>query len=100
MYDKYGPTPRICIDFVHNPDISVQYKDLYTEATKGDLLDPYLDIYSKGKMFDMDELSQTIYLLVPEPKAGSPVHHRLEPINRALKTKFDKRIAETRWRFV
>jgi hypothetical protein len=95
MYDKYGPTPRICIDFVNNPDISVQYKELYANATKGALMDRYLDIYSKGKMFDMDEPSQTVFLLVPELKAGDiHIHHRLEPISSALKTKFDKEVGE------
>jgi hypothetical protein len=95
MFDKYGPTPRICIDFVNNPDISVQYKELYTEATKGVLLDRYFDIYSKGKMFDMDELSQTVFLLVPELKVSEThIHHRLEPISCALKTKFDKEVGE------
>ena len=95
MYDKYGPTPRICIDFVNNPDISVQYKELYTQAAEGILLDMYRDIYSKGKMFDMDELSQTVFLLVPELKCGDiHIHHRLEPISRAIKTKFDKEIGE------
>ena len=95
MFDKYGPTPRICIDFVNNPDISVQYKELYIEATKGLLLDRYLDVYSKGKMFDMDELTQTVFLLVPEVKAGGiHIHHRLEPITHALNTRFQKEVGE------
>ena len=95
MYDKYGPMPRICIDFVYNPDVFAQYQDLYAGANQGDLLDNYHNIYSKGKMFDLDESSQTMYLLAPEWKAESPlVHHRLEPINRDLKTKFDKQIME------
>src|SRR5712691_4400430 len=32
MFDKYGPTPRICIDFVYNPDVFAQYKAFYDAA--------------------------------------------------------------------
>jgi hypothetical protein len=68
MFDKYGPTPRICIDFVYNPDIFAQYRAFYDEAMRGDIdiLDKYRDIYTNGKMFDMDEASQTIYFIGPE----------------------------------
>ena len=95
MYNEYGPTPRICIDFVYSPDISVQYKELYAEAIRGNLAYKYLDICSNGKMFDMDEPSQTIYILVPNQKETDPlVHPRLEPINLAVSTKFDRQLNE------
>jgi len=94
MYNEYGPTPRICIDFVYNPDISVQYKELYAEATRGNLAYKYMDICSKG-MFDMDEPSQTAYIIVPNQKETDPlVHPRLEPINLAVSTKFDRQLNE------
>ena len=32
---KYGPTPRICIDFFYNPDIFAQYSAFYDAAMRG-----------------------------------------------------------------
>jgi hypothetical protein len=97
MYDKYGPTPRICIDFVLSPDIALRYIEFYSEAMQGNIADLYNDIYSNGKMFDMDEVSQTIFFIGADWKQGLPnrlLCWRLEPINHAVKTKFEKEVME------
>ena len=60
-----------------------------------DLVDRYRDIYTSGKMFDMDEASQTIYSIGPDWKSvDSLVHWRLDCVSHAVKTKLDSQVAE------
>jgi len=93
MYDKYGPTPRICIDFVYNPDISVQYKNLYAEATHGDFVKKYCDIISDGNMFDLDGPSQTICLINRNLEEEEHlVHPSLDLINFDVRNKFKRQL--------
>lgn len=93
MYDEYGPTPRICIDFVYNPDISVQYRNLYAAATQGDLMEKSLEIISQGKLFDLDEPSQTICLIRRnEEEEDNLVHPSLDFITPTIRTKFKRQL--------
>jgi len=93
MYDEYGPTPRICIDFVYNPDISVQYRNLYTEATHGDLVEKSFDLISDGRVSDLDEPSQTICLIRRnQDEEDNLVHPSLDFITPTVRTKVKRQL--------
>ena len=63
MFEDYGPTPRICIDFVNNPDLFVGYKRLFDVASSNLSMHKHMDIIKSGKLLDMDAADLTVYLI-------------------------------------
>jgi hypothetical protein len=62
MFVDYGPTPRICIDFVNNPDLLVGYKNLYDETSR-DLSMDYFIAIGANELLDLDDASLTVCLI-------------------------------------
>jgi hypothetical protein len=63
MFEDYGPTPRICIDFVINPDSLVEYKSLYDKTSYDLSKDKFMDIAINNKLLDLNDASLTICLI-------------------------------------
>ena len=63
MFEEYGPTPRICIDFVINPDSLVEYKSLYDMTSYNLSKDKFMDIAENNKLLDLDDASLTVCLI-------------------------------------
>jgi hypothetical protein len=63
MFEDYGPTPRICIDFVINPDSLVEYKNLFDKMSHEVSLEKFMDIATNKELLDLDDASLTICLI-------------------------------------
>ena len=100
MYDKFGPTPHICFDLLHNEDQLVLYEDHYNCALEGLSLETFRKMISETKTLSMDDLSDTLLLVKRMPKEelrrenlrdsdeASWVSKSVEPITHAVEVAF------------
>lgn len=62
MLEDYGPTPRICIDFVINPDSLVEYKDIFDKVSYDVSVDKVTNLFNRDHL-DLDDASLTLTFL-------------------------------------
>ena len=63
MYDQYGPTARICFDFVKNPRARIRHEDKRTKALRNLSSGTLREMIDDSKLFRMDFLSHTLILV-------------------------------------
>jgi hypothetical protein len=94
MCDRYGPTPRIGIDFVKLPDAFVDYKRLYDAAFENlSVVDCFED--NNSKLLDSDEARLTVFLIRRDDSKGdSLLHAYLDTITPLVRHKLKMKCIE------
>ncbi|KAH9171752.1 hypothetical protein EDB89DRAFT_2096685 [Lactarius sanguifluus] len=102
MYNQYGPTPRICLNFIRNELLFAAYENRYESALRGLSLKKLGDIASDKVNFGMDDdESHTLILVTRLPMGRDDVkkfaYGRVEPITHMIKLKLRNQLRkETR----
>ncbi|KAH8994041.1 hypothetical protein EDB92DRAFT_1815315 [Lactarius akahatsu] len=101
MYNQYGPTPRICFNFVHNEAIFAAHKARYESTLRKLSLRKFSNMVFDEVNFDNDGESHTLILMTRLPMDGDDedkfAYSRLEPITHMIKLKLQTQLRkETR----
>ncbi|KAN0127599.1 hypothetical protein V8E53_014577 [Lactarius tabidus] len=83
MYTRFGPTPRICFDYLKTPSLLDVHKEKFGLALSSLSLRSLREMVNKATVLDMDDVSHTILLL----KRRGSLHRTLktvEPITPAV----------------
>ncbi|KAH9166711.1 hypothetical protein EDB89DRAFT_1910472 [Lactarius sanguifluus] len=96
MYYQYGPTPRICFDFLCNEALLFAHEARYESALGKLSLQKLGYMASKKVNSGMDDESHTLVLvtrlLVDGDGDGKFSHSRLEPVTRMIKLKLQNKL--------
>ncbi|KAN0127602.1 hypothetical protein V8E53_014580 [Lactarius tabidus] len=103
MYTRFGPTPRICFDYLKTPSLLDMHKEKFGLALSSLSLRSLREMVNKATVLDMDDVSHTILLL---KRRGSLSLYRtlktVEPITpaveMALRDQFRKELRADRLR--
>ncbi|KAH9034854.1 hypothetical protein EDB85DRAFT_963313 [Lactarius pseudohatsudake] len=91
MYNHYGPTPRICFNFVRNEATFAAHEACYESALRKLSLRKLSDMAFDEVNFDKDDESHSLILLTRLPRDGGDdvkfFYGRLEPITHMIKLK-------------
>jgi hypothetical protein len=63
MYTRFGPTPRICFDYLKTPSLLDVHKEIFGIALSSLSLRSLREMVNKATVLDMDDVSHTILLL-------------------------------------
>ncbi|KAH9034849.1 hypothetical protein EDB85DRAFT_2087937 [Lactarius pseudohatsudake] len=101
MYNLYGPTPRICFNFVRNKTFFAAYKNCHVSALRKLSVKKLEDMASDKVNYGSDNESHTLILMTRLPMDGDDddkfAYSRLEPITHMIKLKLRNQLrTETR----
>ena len=83
MFLEYGPTPRLCIDFVLSPPRLNKFRNERTRAISNLTLDTLITAVQMGEDLDMDQCYST--LLVKQKTVDDFYGFTIEPISLSVK---------------
>ena len=63
MYDRFGPTPRICFDYINNPSALLHHQADRKKALETLSLATLLQMVDNSKLLTMDSTSHTLLLM-------------------------------------
>lgn len=63
MYDKFGPTPRICFDYVNDPHARIRFEVDRDKALRNLSSETLHEMIEDSELFSMDSLTHTLLLM-------------------------------------
>ena len=84
MYDRFGPTPRICFDYLKKPPLLDVHKERFRIALSSLSLGSFQQIMDSTSFLQMDDASHTMLLMKRHGSDLSRALYTLEPITPAI----------------
>jgi hypothetical protein len=106
MYDQFGPTPRICFEYVQNPALLVTHKELQSKALSNLSVETLRDMVQNTGILSIDSKSHTLFLVKRvsrkdliranlDTRGGADFcYASVEPITHAVKVALRNRLSK------
>jgi hypothetical protein len=91
LYDRFGPTPRICFDFLKQPTRLEDHEAHYESALNELTIEKLRDFVSDGAKLNLDAGSHSLFL-VKRTNVDDLRKAFIEPISVPVKSELQKRI--------
>ena len=89
LYDRFGPIPRICFDFLKNPTRLEEHEEHYERALDALTIEKLRHFISDGAELNLDAASHSLFL-VKRTNVDNLRKASIEPISLSVKSELQK----------